>query len=113
MSSIARTVDNIPYLCCVADTDKFCGSNSFEFRSWLSRSKEEYHQSDQLNYDNWAIDKYIPLVENNPKTELDYFTLPKVFKYTPKLNMKYFQKRIQELSMDVSINFKEKLILVL
>ena len=113
MSDIARTVDNIPYLCCVADTGKFYGSNSFEFRDWLSRSRDEYLHSDELNYNNWAIDKYITTVENNPKTELDYLTLPKVFKYTNKLNTKHFQKRIQELSMDVSINFEKKLILVL
>ncbi len=113
MEEKIRTVDNIAYLCCVSDTGEFYGIKSLEFDKWVKPVREAYLQSDELHYETWLIDKYIPILDKQPTKEIDLFTLPKVFKYKNNFSTRNFQKNIQSLSMDVSINFKDNLILVL
>ena len=110
-----RTVDNIPYLCYVADTGEFSGSNSPKVQEWIDANKPEYYQSNELNWDQWAIKKYIPLVKRIENTDISMLTLPKVFRYDEYLNIttKRLQSMTQQASMDCSINTKDKLVLIL
>ena len=103
-----KTVDNIPYLCSVAGTGTCMGVESYQYEAWL---KKQTCKTDQE-----YIEKYIPLFEKKVYTDIDMFTLPKVFRVEQERG-NYILDRILSLKdaarMDLSVNYEYKLVLVL
>lgn len=110
---MSRTVDHIPYLCCVADTKKFHGLYSSEFQDWEQKVKMQFsEQEDWSKYEEWLIDKFIPTHDTLPKTDLDMLSLPKVFKAKQRI-IDRIEDGAMQMSMTVSINYKLNIVLVL
>lgn len=108
-----RTVDHIPYLCCVADTKEFYGLNSIEFSKWEKNTLIKYnYNNSKLTYEDWLIETYISIFDKKIKTDIDMLTLPKVFKANKHV-IKHIQGFTQQVAMDISINWKQNLVLVL
>jgi len=108
-----KTVDDIPYLCCVADTKEFYGFDTPKFKDWETKVKKEFAESNSENYEEWLIDKFIPLYDGNPTTDIEIISLPKVFKTKSLNKIKRISELSRQCSMDISINTHKNLVLVL
>lgn len=110
-----KTVDDIEYLCCVADTKQFYGIDSIEFKDWKEIANRKYDSSynkDSPSREDWFIEKYIPVFDKYVKSDIDMLTLPKVFR-AKKHVIQRIQSFTQQMSMDISINWDKNLVLVL
>ena len=109
-----KTVDNIPYLCCVADTNEFYGIDNPIFKDWETKARKEFAESDSKDYEEWLINKYIPIFDKDIKSDFDMIYLPKVFKAKKYLIDKILSfSTIMNMNMNISVNKDKKLVLIL
>jgi hypothetical protein len=108
-----KTVNNIPYLCCIADTNEFYGYPSIKFQAWEQKVKMEFSESFLENYEDWIVEKFIPLYTGTVKTDIDVLTLPKVFRVLTNEFLLKIQNAVKQCSMNISVNKRKLLVLVL